>query len=122
MNDVIVAANQRFMEIFANGATTMGDLYTSDAQIYPPGGDAVSGSSAIGAFWKGAYDSGVKRAKLETIEAEPAGDQIIEVGKFTLYGDGDAQLDAGKYVVVWKQDGGSWKLHRDIWNSSGAAN
>ena len=121
MNDVIVAANQRFMEIFANGATTMGDLYTGDAQIYPPGGDAVAGSSAIGTFWKGAYDSGVKRAKLETIEAEPAGDQIIEVGKFTLYGDGDAQLDAGKYVVVWKQDGGSWKLHRDIWNSSGAA-
>ena len=27
--------------------------------------------------------------------------------------------DEGKYVVVWKkQEDGSWKLHRDIWNSN----
>jgi len=24
----------------------------------------------------------------------------------------------GKYVVIWKRDGGQWKIHRDIWNTS----
>jgi ketosteroid isomerase-like protein len=27
-------------------------------------------------------------------------------------------MDRGKYIVVWKDEGGKWKLHRDIWNSS----
>jgi ketosteroid isomerase-like protein len=26
--------------------------------------------------------------------------------------------DAGKYIVIWKKDGGTWKLHRDIWTTS----
>jgi ketosteroid isomerase-like protein len=27
-------------------------------------------------------------------------------------------LDKGKYIVIWKQEDGQWKLHRDIFNSS----
>jgi hypothetical protein len=27
-------------------------------------------------------------------------------------------LDEGKYIVIWKQVEGQWKLHRDILNSS----
>lgn len=99
----------------------MGDLYTGDAKILPPGGDTISGKTAIGAFWKGAYELGIKRAKLETVEAEPAGDQIIEVGNFTLYGADESELDKGKYVVIWRQEAGEWKLHRDIWNTSKSA-
>ena len=99
----------------------MGDLYTADAVIYPPGGQAVSGSSAIGSFWQGAYESGVKQAKLETAEANQAGSQVIEVGTYTLYGDNDTQLDNGKYMVIWKQEGGTWKLYQDIWNTSVSA-
>jgi hypothetical protein len=41
-----------------------------------------------------------------------------EVGKYTLMGDGDKVLDAGKYIVIWQRQDGQWKLHRDIWNSS----
>lgn len=118
MIDITTAGNQKFMAAFADGASAMSDLYTDDAKIYPPGGDTVSGKSTIGSFWKGAYDAGIKRAKLETVDADAAGDQIVEMGHYTLYGDGDMQIDTGKYMVVWKQEGGDWKLHRDIWNTS----
>jgi ketosteroid isomerase-like protein len=114
----ITAANQVFMDAFARGATTMGSLYTTDAQLMPPNSDVVKGTTAIGTFWKGAYDMGIKKAKLETMEAEQNGNLVAEVGHYTLYGANDAQLDAGKYVVIWKQEGGKWKLHRDIWNTS----
>ena len=30
--------------------------------------------------------------------------------------DGDGIL--GKFIVIWKEQGGQWKLHRDIFNSS----
>jgi len=52
------------------------------------------------------------------VEAEQSGDQIIEIGRYTLYGANDAQMDAGKYIVIWKQENGDWKLHRDIWNTN----
>ena len=31
-----------------------------------------------------------------------------------------ATTDVGKYVVVWKNDAGTWKLHIDIWNTNAA--
>jgi len=40
------------------------------------------------------------------------------VGTFTLKGKGGQELDAGKYIVIWKREDGQWKLHRDIFNSS----
>ena len=122
MKTDIIAANQKFMDAFQKGATAMGSLYTTDAQLLPPNSDAVNGSSAIGTFWKGGYDMGIKRAKLETMEAEQNGNLITEVGRYTLYGANDAQMDAGKYMVIWKQEGGQWKLHRDIWNTNMPAN
>ena len=117
----ILAANKVFMQSFASGATTMSDLYASDAQLFPPNGSVVTGSAAIGPVWKGAFDSGVKKATLETTETETAGDRIIETGRYTLAGADSKALDTGKYIVVWKKEGGTWKLYRDIWNTSMAA-
>ena len=95
-------------------------LYTQDAQAFPPGGDAVTGRPAIQKFWQGVMDSGVKGAKLTTVEVTAAGDMAHEVGRYELSGADGKRLDHGKYVVVWKRDGGQWKLHRDIWNTSAA--
>jgi len=51
-------------------------------------------------------------------EVEDHGDTAIEVGKYTLKGEEGQVLDTGKYTVIWKQEEGQWKLHRDIFNSS----
>jgi ketosteroid isomerase-like protein len=63
-------------------------------------------------------DMGVKEAKLDIVEVEGQGDAVIEVGRYRLSGAGGEMMDQGKYIVIWKQDEGRWKLHRDIWNSS----
>ena len=52
---------------------------------------------------------------LETVEVEAAGDTAYEVGQFTLEASGNI-ADQGKYLVVWKRDGGT-RLHRDIWRT-----
>lgn len=83
----------------------------------------MSGTPDIAAFWQGAMNMGIKSAKLETKELHECGDLAIEVGQYTLTikaEGGAAMTDVGKYVVVWKDDGGMWKLHIDIWNSNGA--
>jgi len=65
-----------------------------------------------------AMHMGITAATLETVEVEGHGQTAIEVGRYRLLAAGDAVADQGKYIVVWKNDNGTWKLHRDIWTTS----
>jgi ketosteroid isomerase-like protein len=96
----------------------MGNLYTQKGQLLPAGSDFVKGKKAIQEFWQGAMNMGIKQVKLETVELEGHGDTAIEVGQYVLSGEKGQVMDKGKYIVIWKQEQGEWKLHRDIWTSS----
>ena len=61
---------------------------------------------------------GLKQAVLETMEVEAYGSTAQEMGRYTLKAAGGQVADAGKYLVIWKQEGSTWKLHRDIWTTS----
>jgi uncharacterized protein (TIGR02246 family) len=118
----IEAANAKFSEAFARGdSKALSAMYTSDAVALPPDSEMIRGNEAIGEFWKATRDSGVRGAALTTIEVSRSGDVAYEVGKvsLTIQPAGKEPTTAiAKYMVVWKRQGdGSWKLHRDIWNS-----
>jgi uncharacterized protein (TIGR02246 family) len=115
----IESANARFVNAFKRGdATALASCYASDAQLLPANSDFVRGTTAIRTFWQGVIDMGLKDASLETIEVEGHGDTAIEMGRYRLIAGGDIVADQGKYIVVWKNDQGAWKLHRDIWTTS----
>jgi uncharacterized protein (TIGR02246 family) len=112
-------ANERFMEaISAGDSATMPSLYTSDATILPPNSDAVSGRDAIVEFWQAFFDLGIAAAQPETLEVIPMGEYALEVGEYSLLGENGALADRGKIMVLWKNEDGAWKMHRDTWNSS----
>ena len=115
----IEAANRQFEAEAAKGdGKAVAALYTASGQALPAGSDVVSGTEAIGKFWQGVFDSGVKGVRLKTLEVESMGDSAHEVGQYELLDAAGKTLDRGKYVVVWKKDGGRFKLHRDIWTTS----
>jgi uncharacterized protein (TIGR02246 family) len=119
IRDAIAAANVEFVAAFGRGnAAGVAALYTEGGQLLPPNADVMTGKEAIQAFWQGAMDMGIRSAQLEIVEVEDHGDTAIEVSRYTLCGEGGQVLDRGKYIVVWKREGGQWKLHRDIFNSS----
>ena len=115
----IAAPIEQFMAAFSRGdAAGAAAVYTADAQVLPPNSDVITGQQAIQTFWQRAMDMGVKAVKLATVEVVGDGHTAYEVGQFTLQGAEGQVLDAGKYVVIWRQEAGQWKLHRDIWNTS----
>ena len=119
IRDAIAAANENFMAVFKRGdAAGIAVLYTGNGQVLPPNSDFVTGKQAIQAIFQGWMDRGVKAIKLETVEAEGYGDTASEVGRYTVESEGGQVLGQGKYIVIWKQMEGQWKLHRDIFNSS----
>ena len=93
-------------------------LYLEDAKILPPNMDAVEGKNAIQIFWQGALEMGIKSYKGEIMEADSSGNLGYFVGKYILYGDGNQEIDKGKYISILKSIDGQWKIHRDIYNSS----
>ncbi len=115
----IEAANKIFEAAVSRGdGPGVAALYTGSAQLLPAQSDFVTGTEAIGQFWQAAFDSGMKGVSLVTLEVENHGDTAYEVGKLEIRGTGGKVLDRAKYVVIWKKEGASWKLHRDIWTTS----
>jgi ketosteroid isomerase-like protein len=79
------------------------------------------GREAIVAFFGEFMKAGDLSLTLETVDVEELGDDVLEVGRYTLTitpAQGDAQKDEGKYVVVWRREDGSVKLHVDMFNTS----
>lgn len=124
MSDVrsqIEAGNREFMAAFAKrDAAAVAALYTDGGQLLPPNSEVVRGHEAIREFWQGAMTLGLTGATLETVDVDASGETAVEVGRYRLTA-GDAEADHGKYIVVWKNVDGRWKLHRDIWNTSKGA-
>jgi ketosteroid isomerase-like protein len=110
--------NALFGETVVKGRNfaALDQIYTVDARILPPGADLIEGRKNIMGFWQAAVTGmNAKDAKLVSVNAHLAGDSIIEVGRAKLFLP-EGQIAEVKYVVEWKQEGGAWKWHTDIWN------
>ena len=118
----IEAVNEKFIAALNGGdAAGIAALYTEDAMLLPPNSEMLEGREAAQAFWQGGIDMGIKEGTLETEIVEAQGNAAYEVGKYTLIIEppgGPTITDKGKYLVVWKRQEGSWKLHADMWNTS----
>ncbi len=104
----------------AGDGAAVAALYSEDAVLLPPGGERIDGRAEIQTFWQGAIDSGLKAEFLHAVEVEARGDMAAEIGVFLLIapGDGGPTKIPGKYIVIWKRNGHTWQLHRDIWNTN----
>jgi ketosteroid isomerase-like protein len=116
----ISAAEAKFSALFASGdIKALAALYAEDGQIMPPNAAISTGRAAIQAFWQGARDAGVTKVELKTLETSgTGGDTTYEVGSYVLYNATGEALDDGKYIVIWRRQGRSWLMYRDIWNSN----
>lgn len=118
VKNAIGVSNKMFSDAFAKcDSATFVSCYTSDACINPGNVPRMCGSQAIRSFFVGGYKMGIRAVKLTTEEVMGGKDAVAETGKYEIMGDNNASFDKGKYIVIWKQENGKWKMHRDEWNS-----
>jgi ketosteroid isomerase-like protein len=114
----ITASNKVYGACFASGdSTAFANCYTSDGCISPAGTPKICGTQAITAFFNGARKMGISNVVLTTEEVMGGKDAVVETGKYELFVGDKVSAEKGKYIVVWKEENGKWKMHRDIWNS-----
>lgn len=124
IRQAIEETNQRFAAAFNKADVgAVAQFYTEDAIMFPPNSDMARGREQIEAQLKKDIEQlGAKDLTLHTMDVQVSGDTAYEAGHYTITvqppGAGPLQ-DEGKYLVVWKRQADeSWKLQRDIWNTS----
>lgn len=120
--EAIASTNRKLEEAARRGdAKGMAALYTDDGVAMPPDGPIIKGKAALEQMWGSVLtDMGLTDLSLDTVDLEFDGDTACEIGIATLTlksPGGDESKAKAKFVVSWKNDGGTWKLHRDIWNN-----
>ena len=119
IHTAIRAVVDNFESTFGRGdASGIANFYTDNPMLLPTGSDIIQDKQSIEAFWQGVMDMGIKNARLDILEVEQHGDTVNDIGKYTLSSADGQVMDTGKYVVIWKNEDGTWKMHRDIFNSS----
>jgi len=115
----IRALSNSFESTFSiSDLTKIAEFYTENGMLLPSGFDFVRGKQDIKEFWQSAIDMGIKYIKIDIIEVEQHNDTTIEMSNYTLSNSDNQVIDAGKGIVIRKNIGDAWKMHRDIWNSS----
>ena len=118
VKSAIADANKAFSDAVIKGdSTALADLYTSDANMLPPNMPKAENHEAILGMAGGLVRMGIKSFSLESTDVYGDPDMVVEEGKYTVGDDKGKAVDEGKYIVLWKQENGKWKLYRDIWNS-----
>ena len=86
--------------------------YTSDGML-----GSIKGRENLISAWNRMIQSGIKNGtpNLLFVTNSLATDDefIVELGKFEFVDDNGVTKNQGKYVVVWKQENGEWKIYRD---------
>jgi ketosteroid isomerase-like protein len=119
VKSAIEAANAQFSAAAAKGdGAGLAALYAADGQVLPPGSEVIRGGGAIQKFWQGALDSGIAGVELKTLEVFGHGPTATEVGQYELRDRAGKVLDHGKYIVIWRREGGNWKLLRDMFSTN----
>lgn len=99
----------------AGDAEALTNLYADDARLYPPDAPPITGRDAIHAYFTQMLSEGPYTVTLTTNDViiPESGEIAIELGS------SEDPSGSGKYVSVYQNIDGSWKVISDTWNTNG---
>ena len=90
-------------------------MYTEDAELFIPGAPVFEGREAIHEVWRKIVGSGGNTLRSVVREVKENGNLAYDTGQFTASSPDGSVLNAGKWIVIWRQEStGEWKIHRDF--------
>jgi len=115
----------RYLAAIERGdAETMVDLCTADVVMVRDGGTAVSGNRNVGSDWYEFFKAGNRmQQRLSRDHLEVHGDVATETGRYVAqmeWAGKPATVTSGRYALIWKREGFSWRCYRLFWFTSKA--
>ena len=109
----IEATNKQFAEDFRNAdSVSLADHYASNGTF-----GSVKGKDNLVSTWgsmiRNSFQEDKRKVVFTTVSLASDEEYVVELGRYTFLDNDGNKKDEGKYVVVWKQEDGEWKLYRD---------
>lgn len=104
-------------EVKRGDSVALAAHYSPDAELMLSNSESIKGKDILSA-WGSMIRMGVKDFRFTTTDITGNAGLLVETGTYEMNGANNTLIDKGKYVVVWKQENGEWKLYRDIGNTS----
>lgn len=117
----IKVENERWADAFRRcDYEAIARLYTQDGTLLPPGGNRVTGADAIAQYFADSHTGGCKADTVTFSNAEFYGNEqiVTEVSDVEIRAQSGKLKSRGKQMLIFLNEGGVWKLHRDLWNPS----
>jgi ketosteroid isomerase-like protein len=119
MRKVIEENNLRFTRAHVTGDQALIDaMFTQDARSLPPESEPVIGRAAISKLTADYIAFGVAEFSEETTDFYGNEELLIDQGNYVMVYGKDKTTEKGKYLNVWKQEGGTWKIYSNVWNTN----
>ena len=112
----IQQSNLRFMKAFEEGdSTEVANCFMKNGVILLDDRPSVEGRDNIRHFFSLIMKNNIAKYELETKNIWGDSSILVEEGTYKLTGPKKKLREKGKYIVLWKQETGNWKMFRDIW-------
>ena len=96
----------------------LNSCFAKDARVFPPNSKIVEGHKDIALLNSDWVSYGIIEFKEESTAFYGNNSYVIDEGNYYLrYGEEEV-IDEGKYINIWKNIDGEWKLYSNIWNTN----
>ena len=99
----------------AGDVAKLSALYADDAHSTPPGNAAITGRTAIEAYWRRDLGTGGVVTKLTPHDSIGQGDLLHVDGMYEVAAKDGVSLAKGQYQQLWRRVDGGWKVQDEIW-------
>ncbi len=118
----IIEQNKRFTDAHLSGdVAAIDSMFAPDARSYPPGAPAVSGIPALHDFTVEYLKAGLTEFSEVSTDFYGNADIVADAGTYVVTYGPDHVTERGKYLNVWQQVNGSWKIKSNMWNADAPA-
>ena len=118
--DAILKSKADFSINFINGNfKEVAGRYTNDGKLFPTESEIIEGLKNIEDYWTYGDNVKILRHEITPLEIRVIDGYAHVYGTFvseTLTVEGPKTYRHGKYVNIWRKEGGSWKVYLEIWN------
>ncbi len=120
LRKTIEALEQKWAAAWNNrDLEALGALYTQDAQRLEPNLGIIKGLDAMRAVTAGYFkEVGDRQQNVSTLDVIGSGDFVTETGLWTEKSGDGSHFEDGTYMMLWKKDGSTWKIHRETWTKT----
>jgi ketosteroid isomerase-like protein len=118
MRTLITEKNTRFTQAHISGdSAVLIDYFTPDARVLGPNAKAVVGQAAIAELNAQYVGYGIKEFTETTTNFYGDENYLIDEGTYFMR-YGEDVVEVGKYLNVWQQIDGEWRVCANMWNSN----